>query len=127
MSIPGSGGITGSDTPLSKFLEAFEPVAINTTLQWCHVCNQNSARGCDALISAQAVPQQQHHDRISPVGAGFLGAGLTIVVSSGLLALALALGFLSAGKKKGRSSVAHHSAEYSDVRVMYRILGSEWD
>ncbi|THH19834.1 hypothetical protein EUX98_g8697 [Antrodiella citrinella] len=105
MSIPGFDGTTGGDAPLSKFLAAFEPVAVNTTLQWCHVCNQTQERGCAVLLAAQSATSfQQHHDRISPVGAGFLGAGLTIVVFSGLLAAGLGRWIPVVRQKENRSS-----------------------
>ena len=44
-----------------------------------------------------------HHDKISPVGAGFLGAGLTLAVMAMLLAALLFLGLLSFGRKSSRS------------------------
>ncbi|TCD62095.1 hypothetical protein EIP91_007470 [Steccherinum ochraceum] len=113
MSIPGFDGTTNGDTPLSKFLAAFEPVAVNTTLQWCNVCNQTSARGCASLLNPVSVGATAHHDRISPVGAGFLGAGLTIVVLSGLIGLLLAVGLLSFGKK--RRTGTHHGEGSEDT------------
>ena len=113
MSFPGWDGPTqGGDAPLSKFLAAFEPVAVNTTLQWCQVCNQTSARGCGALLSA-ASTAPVHHDAVSPVGAGFIGAGVTIVFMSALVGLALAFGLLAVGKRL-RSAI--HSRQGSDVR-----------
>ena len=115
MSFPGWDGTTGGDAPLSAFVAAFEPSAVNTTLEWCHVCNQTVDRGCAALLGAStATSASQHHDKISPVGAGFLGAGVTIVVMSALVGLLLAIGFLSLGKKKSTS--ASHRVHGSDVR-----------
>ncbi|PSS37028.1 hypothetical protein PHLCEN_2v1067 [Hermanssonia centrifuga] len=108
MSFPGFDG--NGDAPLSAFISAFEPAAVNTTLQWCHVCGQNTDRGCAALLGAaanstSAASSVGHHDRISPVGAGFLGAGLTFAVMSMALAALVFLGFLTfgRGKKHGRS------------------------
>lgn len=105
MSIPGSPD-TG-DVPVSTFINVFEPAAVNTTLQWCHVCNQTSDRGCAALLSAAGnttSTTSSHHDRISPVGAGFLGAGLTLAVMLMALAAAGFLGFLAFGRRGRRTS-----------------------
>ena len=118
MSIP--GWTSGGDTPLSTFVDAFQPAVVNTTLQWCHVCKQNSDRGCAALLGAEAnstVPAAAHHDRISPVGAGFLGAGLTFAVMSMLLAALFLLGWLSfgKGKKSAGSSQRGLNSEVCDL------------
>ncbi|KAI0768868.1 phosphoglycerate mutase-like protein [Irpex lacteus] len=99
-SIPGH--TSGGDLPLSAFTSTFAPAAVNTTLQWCHVCNQTVDRGCAALLGASNAAV--HHDKISPVGAGFLGAGLTAAVFLMVLAAALGLGFLTFGRKRGKTS-----------------------
>ncbi|EKM49712.1 uncharacterized protein PHACADRAFT_265304 [Phanerochaete carnosa HHB-10118-sp] len=99
------------DVPLSTFLSTFEPVAINTTLEWCLTCNQTTLRGCGALLNASSAaasaPAPTHHDRISPVGAGFLGAGLTFAVYSMLLAALVLLGLLNFGKRGSRTASRH--------------------
>lgn len=99
------------DVPLSTFLDVMQPVAVNTTTQWCNVCGQTTDRGCAALAgvgnaSATATPSPVavHHDRISPVGAGFLGAGLTVAVMSMLFAALLFAGFISLGGRKRKTS-----------------------
>lgn len=105
MSIP--GWTSGGDTPLSTFISAFEPAVVNTTLQWCHVCGQTTDRGCAALLGAEGnstTAVSVHHDKISPVGAGFLGAGLTLAVLSMLLGALFMLGWLSFGKGKKTTS-----------------------
>jgi prostatic aicd phosphatase len=108
MSFPGASG-TG-DVPLSTFISAFEPTAVNTTLQWCNVCNQTVDRGCGALLSAAGSStgaSPAHHDKISPVGAGFLGAGLALAVVLMVLGAAFGLGLLSFGKRRaGKTSSA---------------------
>lgn len=99
-----SGWSGDGDVPLSTFLTAFEPAAINTTLQWCGVCNQTTARGCGDLLAPlnASTTASTHHDKISPVGAGFLGAGLTVAVFLMAFGVLFFLGFLSlGGKKKG--------------------------
>ncbi len=117
MSIPGwarfpvSGeGSAGPDVPLSTFISAFQPAGINTTLQWCNVCAQTEARGCAALFAGNGTETSGHtirvnvHDAISPVGAGFLGAGLTIVVYGLGLAILAYLGLLTFGKRARTAS-----------------------
>ncbi|CDO69268.1 hypothetical protein BN946_scf185042.g170 [Trametes cinnabarina] len=102
MSFPGWDGSADTDVPISTFINAFQPAAVNTTLDWCHVCGQTQARGCAALLGAtsgaQAVGQ---HDRISPVGAGFLGAGLTVAVFAAALGVLFLLGYLTFGRRAG--------------------------
>jgi len=91
--------------PVSTFLSAFEPAAINTTSEWCKVCQNSVDRGCAALVAAQPTTVTVGaHDRISPVGAGFLGAGLTLAVFSAALAVSLFLGVLSYGRLARRHS-----------------------
>ncbi|EIW59547.1 phosphoglycerate mutase-like protein [Trametes versicolor FP-101664 SS1] len=105
MSFPGWSGSADQDVPMSTFINAFQPAAVNTTLDWCHVCGQTQARECGALLGASSsnVQLAAHHDRISPVGAGFLGAGLTVAVFAMVLATLVFLGFLSftRGKRQG--------------------------
>ncbi|KAH8085958.1 phosphoglycerate mutase-like protein [Cristinia sonorae] len=118
MSFPGfTGTPDNTDAPLSAFVNAFAPVGINTTLQWCNVCNQTSARGCAALLAGSAGQPFQvtspHGHAVSPVGAGFIGAGVTIVVMSALVALALAVGLLSLGKKGRKVSRPEQGSESS--------------
>jgi prostatic aicd phosphatase len=78
---------------------------INTTNQWCSLCGNTESRGCEALTlaSEQGASSVHFHQKISPVGAGFLGAGLMLAVAL-LTLLGLALcGCLSFGGAK-RSS-----------------------
>ncbi|KAI0768869.1 phosphoglycerate mutase-like protein [Irpex lacteus] len=110
-SIPGH--TTGGGLPVSAFISTFAPAAVNTTLQWCHVCNQTVDRGCAALLGAGKASDfsvsaassdnlvEVHHDKISPVGAGFLGAGLTAVVFLFVIcATRFGRKFLSPGRKE---------------------------
>lgn len=85
------------DVPLSTFISALSPDAVNTTLQWCEVCMQNTARGCAALLNpvtpnatlvarddatlAPVVTVTQvvatigaSHEPLTPLAAGFIGA-----------------------------------------------------
>lgn len=55
--------------------------------------------------SANGASTTSHHDKISPVGAGFLGAGLTAAVMLMSLATLFFLGFLSLGNRKNKGAV----------------------
>lgn len=122
MSFNGWNG--NGDVPLSTFLSTFEPVAVNTTLQWCGVCNQTTLRGCSSLLapvspSPATTASSTHHDDISPVGAGFLGAGLTIAVFLITFAVLFFLGVLSFGKGKKKRVIGlkgHDDSDGSEVR-----------
>ncbi|KAJ3491134.1 hypothetical protein NLI96_g916 [Meripilus lineatus] len=42
------------DVPLSVFIRAFEDVSIQSKPEWCRVCGQTIARGCDELLCHSA-------------------------------------------------------------------------
>lgn len=128
MLLPGMA--SPGDAPLSTFLSVMEPVAVNTTLEWCNVCAQKTARGCDALLgagnssSSSTTAVSSHHNRISPVGAGFLGAGLTFAVYSMLLGVLVFIGLLSFGRRRHRSG--SERGLNSEVRESFRIPRSNF-
>ncbi|KAI0058242.1 phosphoglycerate mutase-like protein [Artomyces pyxidatus] len=92
-------GSTG-DVPLSTFINTLAPSAVNTTTEWCGVCGNSQDRGCGEL--AQASAEAKPHQRISPVGAGFLGAGLTLAVALMAFGVLAFLGVLSLGRPQRR-------------------------
>ncbi|KAK7056626.1 hypothetical protein VNI00_002343 [Paramarasmius palmivorus] len=104
------------DVPLSTFIEYLQPAAINTTAQWCSECNNSKDRGCGALALAASQAQGSVHQRISPVGAGFLGAGLTLFVALAMLAVLFFLGLLTFGKK-GRKARSVDSDDHSERKA----------
>ena len=68
---------------------------VNGTAEWCSACGNTQDRGCAALTLAA---QQAHSAALSPislVGAGFLGAGVTIAVFCLALGALALLGFLT--------------------------------
>jgi len=103
LQFPGWSG-TG-DVPVSTFVDAFTPAGVYNTTQWCGVCNNSVDRGCAALVGANtaSVAITTHHERISPVGAGFLGAGLTAAVFLAAFASLLFFGLLSFGTTKPKA------------------------
>ncbi|KAI0685017.1 histidine phosphatase superfamily [Cytidiella melzeri] len=111
ISLPFSSPSPIPDIPLSTFITAFEPAAVNTTLEWCLICNQTSDRYCGALLNASSSSSSSSSaagsgenlkERISPVGAGFLGAGLTLAVLLFILGAGFGLGFLSFERRDKR-------------------------
>jgi len=42
----GRFGVNATSVPLSTFISALAPDAINSTAQWCAACNQHTLRGC---------------------------------------------------------------------------------
>ncbi|CAK5284334.1 unnamed protein product [Mycena citricolor] len=100
-----------TDVPISTLVQHVNATMINTTIQWCNACGNNANRGCGELAlaasqaSAVAVAGfHSHHDRISPVGAGFLGAGLTLAVFAIMFGVLAFLGLLTFGRKRSQRS-----------------------
>ncbi|KAN0087790.1 Histidine phosphatase superfamily [Tylopilus felleus] len=93
------------DAPLSAFINAVAPSSVNTTAAWCNVCQNSQDRGCDALTLAAQQGRSAALSPISLVGAGFLGAGLTLAVVLMSLATLAFLGLLSFGKKPKRGQM----------------------
>jgi len=89
-----------SDVPVSTFIKTLQPFAFDDVPSWCKVCNNTQDRGCAAISAASKAPvvALAHHDRVSPVGAGFIGAGVTLALTLAILAMLGFLGLLSFGK-----------------------------
>lgn len=90
---------------------------MNSTAAWCTVCNNTQDRGCGALAlaasqaSAAAVKANiAHHQPIGPVGAGFLGAGLTLAVVLAMFGVLAFLGMLTVGRGRSKKARSTHSA-----------------
>ncbi|KAF5355273.1 hypothetical protein D9758_006063 [Tetrapyrgos nigripes] len=95
---------TTGDVKLSSFVDFMTPNAINSTSEWCTICGNTNSRGCDAISAANAQGRAAAavHQPISPVGAGFLGAGLTLFVVLCMLGVMFFLGFLTIGRGRSR-------------------------
>jgi hypothetical protein len=91
---------TGVFYPNDNHLQ--QPVAVNTTADWCNVCANTQDRGCGAIAAAAASARAQYreHHPISPVGAGFLGAGVTLACVAATLAMLAFMGLLTLGKQR---------------------------
>ncbi|KAH9924627.1 phosphoglycerate mutase-like protein [Epithele typhae] len=70
---------SGTDVPLSTFLGALEPAAVNTTMDWCYACGQSSLRGARAR---RGVPACGGVDRGGRGGRG-VGDGLRVLAFMG--------------------------------------------
>lgn len=127
MSFSDWNGPADQDVPMSTFINAFQPAAVNTTLDWCHVCGQTQARECAALLGASSsnVQLAATHDRISPVGAGFLGAGLTVAVFAMALASLAFLGFLSFGRGKRQGVQKPLKKDHVDLPSSVSFINGE--
>jgi prostatic aicd phosphatase len=81
---------------------SIKPVTVNTTSDWCTVCHNTQDRGCNQITSAvsQGHAQALFQQSVNPLGAGFLGAGLALVVAATLLAVFYFCGLVRFGKSK---------------------------
>jgi prostatic aicd phosphatase len=79
---------------------------VNTTADWCTICANTEDRGCAALTLATEQGEAAARPKISPVGAGFLGAGLTIAVVALMAGTLAFLGLLTVGNLRKRRSKA---------------------
>ncbi|TFK70395.1 phosphoglycerate mutase-like protein [Pluteus cervinus] len=72
------------DVPMSLFISTMAPLAINNTAEWCTNCQNTETRGCGVL----ATTANQHAEKMSSFGAGFLGAAIGVFVATvGLVVL----------------------------------------
>ncbi|KAJ7695722.1 phosphoglycerate mutase-like protein [Mycena rosella] len=97
------------DVPLSTLVNHVNPALINSTAAWCTVCSNTQDRGCGALALAASKASGGHHQPIGPVGAGFLGAGLTLAVVLAMLAVLAFLGMLTVGRGRAKKAGSTHS------------------
>ncbi|KAJ7465302.1 histidine phosphatase superfamily [Mycena latifolia] len=109
------------DVPLSTLVNHVNPALINSTAAWCAVCNNQKDRGCGALALAAsqasasaAAANVGHHQVISPVGAGFLGAGLTLAVVLAMFGVLAFLGMLAIGRGRGKKAASTRSQTNSE-------------
>jgi len=102
------------DVPVSTFINALQPFAFSDIPTWCQRCNNTQDRGC-ANIAIKSTPMTitiGSHDKVSPVGAGFIGAGVTLAVMLAALALLAFTGLLSFGRKPRGKVGSEHGSEH---------------
>jgi prostatic aicd phosphatase len=103
-----------------NIIQFIQPYAINTTSEWCSVCNNTVNRGCDALAAAYAegyaaasgspssrsLAQRSLNEpsvpvsQIGEVGAGFIGVGATLLLELIVLGMLSIFGLISLSRKK---------------------------
>lgn len=110
-------GIMGSasgDVPIQTFINNLSPIGIANLPEWCSLCRNDYSRGCQFLEVTENVTADakglsdvtvdakglRWGGDVSPVGAGLLGAGLTVFVASVLVLVAVVLGIARVGRKK---------------------------
>ncbi|KAL4070021.1 histidine phosphatase superfamily [Scleroderma yunnanense] len=86
---------TTGDVNLQVLSKTLSGPMVNGTAQWCNVCGNTQNRGCAAITLAAQQARSAALSPIGPVGAGFLGAGVTIVVFGLALGALAFLGFLT--------------------------------
>ncbi|KAH8552415.1 histidine phosphatase superfamily [Umbelopsis sp. PMI_123] len=71
-------GLNSGAMPLDQFMGNISARSVNNLTSWCSLCGNNFSRGCQNLVVAASCSS----DRVSPVGAGFIGAAVAIVVGA---------------------------------------------
>ena len=119
-------GIMGSpsgDVPTQTFIDNLAPLGVGTLPAWCKTCGNTNSRGCQFLQGNVNTGTEglRWGGTVSPMGAGFLGAGLTVVVIGILATVGIILGLLRVGKRKplGRAPSDASSGESALVVCAY--------
>lgn len=110
---------SSGDVPLSVFVNHVASSTVNDTATWCGVCQNAQDRGCAALAvaTAKGAASVHLHQEISPLGAGFLGAGVTLAVVVMMVGVLFFLGMLSIGRARGRKRAGSLSNQSSDSKA----------
>ncbi|KAH8824810.1 histidine phosphatase superfamily [Flagelloscypha sp. PMI_526] len=95
-------GSQGDAVKMQDFRQALLPYAINSTESWCTACGNTEDRGCDAFYASSSSSSSSTASkyRITPVGAGFLGAGLTFAVMLAMFGMLFFLGCITFKRKR---------------------------
>lgn len=104
-----------------------QPYALTTRSAWCSACGNNSTRQCDVIsaldrtaAALNASVASAHHHRwggsVSPVGAGFIGMGVTLGVVLALLGVAATFGLISFGRPPTERRGTHDAASHGEVK-----------
>ena len=94
------GSVSG-DVPIQTFIDNLSPLGIEDLPEWCALCGNTYSRGCQFLRAAEVDTKGlRWGGDVSPVGAGFLGAGLTVFVVGALMVIVIVSGIVRVGRKK---------------------------
>lgn len=109
-------GIMGSasgDVPIQTFIDNLSPLGIENLPEWCTLCGNGYSRGCQFLqegnVSIGTKGLRWGGD-VSPVGAGFLGVGLTLFAVGILMVIGVVLGVVRVGRGKQFGKTSSNSA-----------------
>lgn len=111
-------GATG-DIKVTSFYDALSSSVVNGTADWCNVCQNTQVSSCAALNLAAQQARAAALSPLSPVGAGFLGAGMTIVLFAVALSSLLFFGLLKFKRPlfKGRKHREEDQVELSKTQA----------
>ncbi|CAE6519378.1 unnamed protein product [Rhizoctonia solani] len=85
------------DTPLNEFTSRLTPYAIDDLNDWCTTCSNWKDRKCNLVAAANTSVVAWKTNAVSPIGAGFIGAGVTIAVFLAALGVMAFMGLLTFG------------------------------
>ncbi|KAF8073645.1 histidine phosphatase superfamily [Lyophyllum atratum] len=114
-----------ADVPLQDFINFAQPLGVDSLNEWCTLCNNQKDRGCNTLNLAATSAVAQSRPRIGSVGAGFLGAGLTLAFALAMFGVLLFLGFLTVGAGRKRRTRSTRGSEVSMLRLLVVIRYSK--
>jgi len=113
------------DISLKSFQFLLQRYSLSTPSSWCYACNNNFSRGCN-VTSPQplSIPTRRPDggsNNLSAVGAGFIGAGVTLFLALLLVTICLMSGILTLGKRGKRMSAVlsapgRHPRRGSDIK-----------
>ncbi|KAG8682815.1 hypothetical protein FRC09_016505, partial [Ceratobasidium sp. 395] len=94
------------DTSLVDFTSRLSPYQVDDLETWCTACDNWTDRKCNLVAAASASASISHRAPVSAVGAGFIGAGVTIVVFLAALGVLAFVGLIAFGRKHKRGANA---------------------
>ncbi|CAE6442479.1 unnamed protein product [Rhizoctonia solani] len=87
------------DMDLSEFTSRLSPYGINDLSDWCTACSNWKDRKCNLIAAANSSTVIYRRIGVSPIGAGFIGAGVTIAVFLAALTAVAFVGLLTFGRR----------------------------
>ena len=110
----------------SLYSGPFQPVGVNDTTAWCNVCSNTETRGCQYLAAAQAAGVNSVKlPKIGSIGAGFLGAGLALVLALAVFGVLAFIGVLTVRpKRKPAAKGSVHSSDVCDLHWLTVFMNS---
>jgi prostatic aicd phosphatase len=98
-----------ADIPWNQFVAGMSEQSISNQADWCHACVNSNLTFCAAYTNSTSTSDSGSGWNVGPVGAGFIGAGISISIIAGIEALIAAWWFT---RKRRNSMVAADKGEY---------------